>query len=98
MCPDVHPGSGVLDFDFGNVPFFDLYTGGPFRLLQLPGGSTGVRGVPLGLDSGLIKVVGNAELRHIFAAFRLLRQKIRLGADRIGSRYPPDFPRCFPTA
>ncbi len=72
---------GVLDFDFGHVPFFDLASGGPFRPLQLPGGSTGVRGVPLGLSSGLIKVVGNVEVRSLFAAYRVFRQKIRLGGD-----------------
>jgi hypothetical protein len=72
---------GVVDFSFGEVPFFDLYTGGPYRVLQLPGGSTGVRGVPLGLYSGLVKAVVNLEARTLFANFRVVRQKIRLGGD-----------------
>jgi Omp85 superfamily domain len=72
---------GVVDFDVGNVPFFDLYTGGAYRILQLPGGATGVRGVPLGLYSGLIKAVANLELRAMSSSFHLLRQRIRLGGD-----------------
>ncbi len=72
---------GVADFDVGTVPFFDLYTGGPFQTTQLVGGSTGVRGVPLGLFSGLVKAVGNVEVRDFFAVFHVLRQKIRLGGD-----------------
>jgi hypothetical protein len=72
---------GVVDFQVGNVPFFDAYSGGPFRPLQLPGGSTGVRGVPLGLYSGLIKMVANAEFRSMPVTFHVLRQKIRLGGD-----------------
>lgn len=72
---------GVVDLEAGNVPFFDLYYGGAFRPLQLPGGSTGVRGVPLGLFSGLVKVVANVELRTMPLHFSLLEQKFRLGGD-----------------
>lgn len=75
---------GVLDLEVGNVPFFDLYYGGPFRPLQLPGGSTGVRGVPLGLFSGLVKVVANVELRTLPLHFSLLEQRFRLGGDAFG--------------
>lgn len=74
----------VVDFEAGNVPFFDLYYGGPFRPLQLPGGSTGVRGVPLGLFSGLVKAVANVELRTMPLHFSLLEQRFRLGGDAFG--------------
>jgi len=75
---------GVVDLEAGNVPFFDLYYGGPFRPLQLPGGSTGIRGVPLGLFSGLVKVVANVELRTMPLHFSLLEQRFRLGGDAFG--------------
>jgi hypothetical protein len=90
---------GVLDLDLGAVPFFDLYTGGPYRVLQLPGGSTGVRGVPLGLYSGLVKAVANVELRTMSPTFHVARQKIRVGADvfadagRAFDNYSLDSPR-----
>lgn len=90
---------GVVDFDVGDVPFFDLYAGGSYRVLQLPGGATGVRGVPFGLYSGLIKAVGNLELRAMSQSFHVLRQRIRLGGDvfvdagRAFDNYTFDSPR-----
>ena len=34
-----------------------------------------MRGVPLGLYSGLVKVVGNVEMRAMFARFRVLKRR-----------------------
>ncbi len=39
---------GVADFEFGNVPVYDLYTGGVFFTDEMIGGSSSVRGVPDG--------------------------------------------------
>jgi hypothetical protein len=92
----------VVDFDVGNVPFYDLYTGGSYRVLQLPGGSTGIRGVPLGRYSGLIKAVGNIEFRALSPSFHVLKQRIRLGGDifvdagRAFDDYSFDSPRDGP--
>jgi hypothetical protein len=72
---------GVIDLEYGNVPFYDLFTGGPFLTNELPGGSAGVRGVPVGRYLGPIKVVANAELRTLAVSFRLLRQSFRIGGD-----------------
>jgi hypothetical protein len=71
----------VLDFLYGDVPFYDLYNGGPFNTFEMPGGGQGIRGVPLGRYSGPVKAVGNAELRVMHARFKLLGQKFRLGND-----------------
>jgi outer membrane protein assembly factor BamA len=69
----------VLDFLYGNPAFYDLYNAGPFNTWEMPGGGSGVRGVPLGRYSGLVKAVGNAELRFMHAHFKVLGQKFKLG-------------------
>jgi hypothetical protein len=69
------------DFQFGNVPFFDLSVAGPFQLKDLPGGSAGIRGVPVGRYAAPIKLVANVELRALFARFTILKQKFTLGSD-----------------
>ena len=79
--PFVFASRLAADFQFGNVPFYDLFTGGPFITIEMPGGSSGVRGVPVGRYSGLIKAVGNVELRGMFFGFKLLAQTFHFGAD-----------------
>ncbi|MGD0678393.1 MAG: BamA/TamA family outer membrane protein, partial [Polyangiaceae bacterium] len=71
----------VASFQFGRVPFYDLLQAGPFQLKELPGGSSGVRGVPIGRYLGPIKVVGNAELRALPIHFELFKQKFHVGGD-----------------
>ncbi len=55
----------VLNAQVGNVPFYDLFQAGPFDQKEMPGGSAGVRGVPVGRYLGPIKVVGNVEMRLV---------------------------------
>lgn len=69
----------ITDLQFGNVPFYDLYNGGPFATYDLPGGPSGIRGVPSGRYAGRVKIVGNVELRTLLVDFRVLTQKFRLG-------------------
>jgi outer membrane protein assembly factor BamA len=71
----------ATDFQFGHVPFYDLYSGGPFATYDMPGGPSGIRGVPSGRYLGRVKFVGNAELRTLLVDFRLLGTKFRLGGD-----------------
>ena len=71
----------VVDLQFGNVPAYDLYTGGPFQTYEMPGGSAAIRGVPEGRYSGLVKVLGNAELRALLVELRILHQRFRLGGN-----------------
>jgi hypothetical protein len=79
--PAVLAGRFVANFQFGNVPFYDLFQAGPFDQKEMPGGSAGVRGVPVGRYSGPIKMVANVELRGMLLNFSLLRQKFKLGGD-----------------
>jgi len=72
---------GVADLEFGNVPVYDLYTGGVFLTDEMVGGSSSVRGVPDGRYSGLIKVFGNAELRALLVGFHLAGEQFRLGGN-----------------
>jgi hypothetical protein len=71
----------LVDMEFGNVPFFDLFESGPFQLKEAPGGSTGVRGVPIGRYLGPIKVVANAEFRALLVRFKFLGQRFSVGGD-----------------
>jgi outer membrane protein assembly factor BamA len=77
--PLVFAARGVADLLWGNVPFYDLYTGGTFQTTEMPGGSAGVRGVPIGRYLGKIKAVGNVELRAMWLKFKLLGQKFTIG-------------------
>ncbi|HEX3772819.1 MAG TPA: BamA/TamA family outer membrane protein [Polyangiaceae bacterium] len=72
---------GVADLEFGNVPVYDLYTGGVFLTDEMVGGSSSVRGVPDGRYSGLIKVFGNAEVRALLVRFHLFDQEFHLGGN-----------------
>jgi outer membrane protein assembly factor BamA len=72
---------GTADLEFGNVPVYDLYTGGVFLTDEMVGGSSSVRGVPDGRYSGLIKVFGNAELRALLVRVHLAGQQFRFGGN-----------------
>lgn len=72
---------GLIDMQAGNVPFYDLAFGGVFNNYELPGGPSGIRGVPIGRYRGLMKMVGNAELRALLYRFRLLGADFHLGGD-----------------
>lgn len=69
------------DFMAGHVPFYDLSQGGSFIAVDLPGGPQGIRGVPNGRYSGLVKVVGNVELRGWLLHFKVLGEKFKIGPD-----------------
>ena len=79
--PLVAAGRLVTNFQFGDVPFYDLFQAGPFDQKEMPGGSAGIRGVPVGRYLGPIKIVGNLELRAMLYQFTVLRQKFTLGND-----------------
>lgn len=72
---------GVVDLEFGNVPVYDLYTGGVFLTDEMIGGSSSVRGVPDGRYSGLIKAYANAELRAMLVRVNILGQQFRFGGN-----------------
>ncbi len=71
----------VVNAQLGHVPFYDLFQAGPFDQKEMPGGSAGVRGVPLGRYLGPLKVIGNLEMRALWLHFRVLQQKVSLGND-----------------
>jgi hypothetical protein len=71
----------LLDLQFGNVPFFDLLTGGPFKMQDMPGGSAGIRGVPVGRYLGPIKMILNEELRSMWVDFHLFGQSFHFGSN-----------------
>ena len=83
MGPFVLAGRAVADFQFGRVPFYDLFMAGPFGQFEAVGGGAAVRGVPIGRYSGEIKLYGNVELRSMFLKFHLAKQKVSLGADAL---------------
>lgn len=91
--PLVLAGRFVANFQFGNVPFYDLFQAGPFDQKEMPGGSAGIRGVPVGRYLGPIKVIGNLEIRAMLARFTVLKQKFSIGntvffdAGRVWSDY-----------
>lgn len=69
------------DFMAGHVPFYDLSQGGAFIAVDLPGGPQGIRGVPNGRYSGLVKIVGNVELRGWLLDFKIFGEKFKVGPD-----------------
>ncbi len=71
----------VGDFQFGNVPFYDLFRGATPYMIDMPGGEHALRGVPSGRYAGPIKVFGNIELRAMLFGFRLFRQHFEVGAE-----------------
>jgi hypothetical protein len=72
-------GRLVANAQVGNVPFYDLFQAGPFDQKEMPGGSAGIRGVPVGRYLGPIKLVGNVELRGMWLKFAVLGQKFSIG-------------------
>ena len=72
-------GRLIIDALAGHPPFYDLSQGGAFDPNDLPGGAQGVRGVPNGRYLGLLKIIGNAEVRRIHGSFRLLGSKFQIG-------------------
>jgi hypothetical protein len=79
--PFVLAGRFVADFQVGHVPFYDLFQAGPFDQKEMPGGSSGIRGVPVGRYLGPIKMVGNIELRALYLKLKILKQKFTVGND-----------------
>lgn len=94
--PFVLAGRIFIDAMAGEVPFYDLSQGGAFIPIDLPGGGQGVRGVPNGRYSGLVKMVGNVELRVTHLRFRLFGDDFRVGNNlffdtgRVFTKYAPD--------
>jgi hypothetical protein len=70
----------LLDLQVGNVPFYDLFSGGPFKTQYMLGGSAGIRGVPIGRFLGRIKIIANEEVRTMFWDFKLAGQAFHVGA------------------
>jgi len=97
--PLVAAGRVVLDFQYGKVPFFDLYNAGPFNEWEMPGGANGIRGVPWGRYSAPIKTLANIELRAMHTKLKVLGERFRLGNDvffdagRVFDDYRFDAPR-----
>jgi hypothetical protein len=81
--PFVYAARVVLDGQFGNVPYFDLYRAGPFQQYDMIGGSTGIRGVPVGRFLGQMKVLANQEVRAMLVPFRLFKQNFRFGCNAL---------------
>jgi hypothetical protein len=97
--PFVFASRVLAEFQFGNVPFYDLIRGGTPFAIDVPGGAEGVRGVPYGRYAGPIKLVVNLELRALLFGFRAFGQAFRLGANvffdtgRVWSDYSFSSPR-----
>lgn len=97
--PFVAAGRMVLDFQYGKIPYYDLYNAGPFNEWEMPGGANGIRGVPWGRYSGPIKTIGNVELRALWLRFGFLGERFRIGNDvffdtgRVFDDYRFDAPR-----
>jgi hypothetical protein len=79
--PFVLAGRALVDAEFGNVPFYDLFSGEPFNQDQIIGGSAGIRGVPEGRYLGKLKALANIELRALLIDFHLLGQVFEIGGD-----------------
>jgi hypothetical protein len=79
--PFVIAGRALVDAEFGNVPFYDLYNGEPFNQDQIIGGSAGIRGVPEGRYLGKLKALANIELRALLFDFHLFGQVFEVGGD-----------------
>jgi Omp85 superfamily domain len=94
--PFVFAARAFVDAMAGEVPFYDLSQGGAFIPIDLPGGGQGVRGVPNGRYSGLVKMVANVELRVTHLRFRLFGDDFRIGNNiffdtgRVFTKYGSD--------
>lgn len=69
----------LADLQFGEPPVYQLGRFGVFRDDPFTG-VRGLRGPPRGRFHGLVKVLGNAELRSLFLPFTLFEQRFHLGA------------------
>jgi len=78
--PFIVAGRLFVDMMAGNVPFYDMSQAGAFVAVDMPGGPQGIRGVPNGRYSGLLKVTGNVELRTFFTEFNFLGSHFKVGA------------------
>ncbi|MBX3188741.1 MAG: BamA/TamA family outer membrane protein [Labilithrix sp.] len=78
--PFILAGRVFVDLLAGHVPFYDLSQAGAFAAIDMPGGAQGIRGVPNGRYSGLIKVVGNVELRAMLFGFKFAGSNFKIGA------------------
>lgn len=86
----------LVDALAGHVAFYDLSQGGAFIPYDLPGGERGVRGVPNGRYQGLLKIIGNVELRFSHVKFKAFGDDFRIGntaffdTGRVFTRYEFD--------
>ncbi len=76
----VFAARAFVDLLFGTVPYHEMASGGAFERMHMPGGREGIRGVPVGRYHGRVKLIGNLELRSMFASFCVGDQEFRLGA------------------
>jgi hypothetical protein len=77
--PFVFAARGVASFKGGHVPFYDLAQGGVFEPQYMLGSDSGVRGIPNGRYSGLVKTLVNFEIRSTLPRFVFLQQRLRFG-------------------
>ncbi|MBX3190000.1 MAG: BamA/TamA family outer membrane protein [Labilithrix sp.] len=77
--PFVFANRIIVDLMAGHVPFYDLSQGAAFDPDDMPGGAEGVRGIPNGRYSGLVKLVVNTEIRSVFFGFEFLGGKFKVG-------------------
>lgn len=68
----------VLDMQFGEVPFYELAWLGAFDRMGFAGEQV-IRGSPEGRRAGVGKLMGSAELRSLFAPFRLFGMNMVFG-------------------
>ncbi len=71
----------LANAQLGHVPFYDLLVAGPFQLKEAIGGSSAIRGVPIGRYLGPFKILANFELRALPFQVTLLHQQFRIGGD-----------------
>ncbi|MBL8684068.1 MAG: BamA/TamA family outer membrane protein [Myxococcales bacterium] len=69
----------VTDWQFGRVPFYDLFRGAGPYLIDMPGGVNGIRGVPAARYAGPIKMFANIEFRALLRQVRMFGQEFGIG-------------------
>ncbi len=74
-------GRVAVDAMFGNPPVFELSQFQTTSPTNAIGGEDGVRGVPLGLYHGRLKVLGTVELRRMLFGVHPFGKSLRFGAD-----------------
>lgn len=73
-------GRFMADFIVGDAPIYELSRGGGLTPIPMGGGARSVRGLFKERYAGPIKLLGNLELRSVFWAFSVVKQRMRLGA------------------